>query len=304
MNTLFRMRKNSKKTTGMVELTRRTDLALECRENSGGEIEGVGVSEREFDGGRLTEINVLSDEGGKRLGKPKGRYITMETDGFPEGDGLFCEASDELAQCVRSLVPDTGTVLVAGLGNTGITPDALGPKCASMIFSTRHIDGETAEKLSLPPLRSVCAVAPGVTGQTGIETLEIIAGICDKIKPCCVICIDALAAGSVKRLAKTVQISSAGIEPGSGVNNARRAVTHETLGIPVIGIGVPTVVDAASLVCDISGESTKKEGEYTSLVVTPGNIDVVISSASRFLALAVNRALQIGLSAEELLNVM
>mgnify|MGYP004664421823 FL=1 len=299
------MRKDIEKELGMVELTKRTDLALECRENTGcGEIEGVTVSEREFDGGRLTEINVLSDEGGKKLGKPKGRYITMETDGFPEGDGLFCDATDELTECLLSLVPDSGTVLVAGLGNTDITPDALGPKCSSLIFSTRHIDGETAKALSLPPLRNVCAVSPGVTGQTGIETLEIIAGICDRVKPCCVICVDALAAGSVKRLAKTVQISSSGIEPGSGVNNARRAVTRETLGVPVIGIGVPTVVDAASLVSDIAGDRVKKDGAYDHLVVTPGNIDVVISSASRFLALAVNRALQRGLTPEELLNVM
>ncbi len=289
----------------MIELTGRTDLALECRENKGGgEIEGVGVSERDFDGGRLTEIEIFSDDGEKRLGKPKGKYITMETDGFPEGDGLFCEAADELTRCIRSFLPDAGTVLVAGLGNTDITPDALGPKCASMIFSTRHIDSETAEKLSLPPLRNVCAVSPGVTGQTGIETLEIITGICDRIKPCCVICVDALAAGSVKRLAKTVQISSSGIEPGSGVNNSRKAVTKETLGVPVIGIGVPTVVDAVSLVGDIAGKKAGNDSEYDHLVVTPGNIDIVISSASRFLAFAVNRALQNNLSPEELLNVM
>ncbi len=289
----------------MIELTGRTDLALERRENTGGgEIDGVGVSERNFDGGRLTEIEILSDDGERKLGKPKGRYITMETDGFPEGDGLFCEAADELTRCIRSFLPDTGTVLVVGLGNTDITPDALGPKCASMIFSTRHIDGETAKKLSLPPLRNVCSVSPGVTGQTGIETLEIIAGICDRIKPCCVICVDALAAGSVKRLAKTVQISSSGIEPGSGVNNSRKAVTKETLGVPVIGIGVPTVVDAVSLVGDIAGKKTGNDSEYNHLVVTPGNIDIVISSASRFLAFAVNRALQNELSPEELLNVM
>lgn len=287
-------------------MTKRTDLALECRENSGGgEIEGVSVTERSFDGGRLTEINVLTDDGGKKLGKPKGRYITMETDGFPEGDGLFCEATDELTACLCSLIPKEGTVLVAGLGNTDITPDALGPRCSSMIFSTRHIDGETAAALSLPPLRSVCAVSPGVTGQTGIETLEIISGICEKVRPVCVICVDALAAGSVKRLAKTVQISSSGIEPGSGVNNSRKAVTLESLGVPVIGVGVPTVVDAGSLVADIAG--VKKDAdtdEYDRLVVTPGNIDVVISSASKFLALALNRALHGTLSAEELLNVM
>lgn len=286
-------------------MTGRTDLALERRENTGGgEIDGVGVSERNFDGGRLTEIEILSDDGERKLGKPKGKYITMETDGFPEGDGLFCEAADELTRCIRSFLPDTGTVLVVGLGNTDITPDALGPKCASMIFSTRHIDSETSKKLSLPPLRNVCAVSPGVTGQTGIETLEIIAGICDRIKPCCVICVDALAAGSVKRLAKTVQISSSGIEPGSGVNNSRKAVTKETLGVPVIGIGVPTVVDAVSLVGDIAGKKTGNDSEYNHLVVTPGNIDIVISSASRFLAFAVNRALQNELSPEELLNVM
>lgn len=288
-------------------MTKRTDLALECRENSGGgEIEGVKVNERKFDGGKLTVIDVLTADGGKKLGKPPGTYVTMETDGFPEGDGLFCEATDELTACLIRLIPPEGTVLVVGLGNTDITPDALGPKCSSLIFATRHIDDDTARSLSLPPLRSVCAVSPGVTGQTGIETLEIITGICERIKPCCVICVDALAAGSVKRLAKTVQISSSGIEPGSGVNNSRRAVTKETLGVPVIGLGVPTVVDALSLVGDITGESfDEKNGrQYERLVVTPGNIDVVISSASRFLALAVNRALQADLTPEELLNVM
>lgn len=288
-------------------MNKRTDLAVECRENVGKtEIKGVEIKENRFENGVLTEIKVLTAEGAESLGKPVGTYITMETDGFPEGDGLFCAATDELTRCISGLIPENGTILVAGLGNTDITPDALGPKCASMVFATRHIDGKTAQELSLPLLRSVCAVSPGVTGQTGIETLEIISGICGKIKPACVICIDALAAGSVRRLAKTVQISSSGIEPGSGVNNARKAVTRETLGVPVIGIGVPTVVDAKSLVCDFTGNTANgsEKNEYDSLVVTPGNIDVVISSASRFLALAINRALQTELSAEELLNVM
>lgn len=299
------MYKNKKTKWGKTVL-KRTDLALECREINGGDLEVVIVNERSFDGGKLTVIDVLNETGEKKLGKPVGTYITMETDGFPEGDGLFCDATDELVGCLRSLLPSEGNVLVVGLGNTDITPDALGPKCSSMIFSTRHIDSETAEKLSLPELRSVCSVSPGVTGQTGIETLEIIAGICGRIKPVCVICVDALAAGGVKRLAKTVQISSSGIEPGSGVNNSRKAITKETLGVPVIGIGVPTVVDAISLIGDITDAGIKKsdESSYDRLVVTPGNIDVIISSASRFLALAVNLALQKNLTAEELLNIM
>lgn len=271
---------------------------------SGGEIEGVNFSKTALGSMKVTRIEVLNSQGAKNLGKPEGVYYTVETDSFPDASCLCDERLETVTKLLKTLVPQKGEVLVVGLGNLKITPDSLGPSCASMIFSTRHLDKTTLEELSLPPLRQVCAIAPGVTGQTGLEAGEIIAGICKNVKPAAVITVDALASGSVKRLANTVQMSNAGIEPGSGVGNSRKAINRETLGVPVISIGVPTVVDAVSLARDVSGTDVKSESDYTSFMVTPRDIDVVTSSASRFLALAINSVLHENISPRELLSLM
>ncbi len=283
----------------------RTDLALEKHENLYGKsIDGVDFSEGYVYGVKVSRIEVKTPRGAKELGKAVGTYCTVETNGFPDAYSLCGDSLYAVRDVLSPLVPESGCILVAGLGNSGITPDALGPKCASMIFSTRHIDGKTLSELGLPPLREVCSVCPGVTGQTGLEASEIIAGICRNVKPRAVITVDALAAGSVKRLANTVQMSTAGIEPGSGVGNARRALNSENLGVPVIAVGVPTVVDALSLANDVFGVNEEKNGEYASFMVTPRNIDTLTDSAARFLALAINCVLHTELSEKELLSLM
>lgn len=292
---------------GEIRTDIRTDLALEKHENlRGKQISGVSFSSERIGKTVTSRIEVLDDRGSEKLGKPVGTYYTVETEGFPDLSSICDERLQSVRKALRQLIPDFGTVLVAGLGNPGITPDALGPKCASMIFSTRHIDRETARSLGLPPLREVCAVSPGVTGQTGLEAVEIIAGICKNVKPAAVITVDALASGSVSRLANTVQMSSVGIEPGSGVGNARKAINRENLGVPVIAVGVPTVVDAVSLARDVSGSENSRPGDetYASFMVTPRNIDSVTDSASRFLALAINGVLHPQLSDRELLGLM
>ncbi len=285
----------------------RTDLALEKHESLSGNVPpGVRLSREEGEAAVTTRIEVLNKDGARALGKPEGVYYTVETDGFPDASSLCDDRLYALRKALKELVPETGTILVVGLGNPRITPDALGPECASMIFSTRHMSEDVLRELGLPCLRRVCAVSPGVTGQTGLEASEIIAGICENVKPAAVITVDALAAGSVKRLANTVQLSSAGIEPGSGVGNARKALNRENLGVPVIAVGVPTVVDAVSLARDVFGNESavSSEEEYASFMVTPRNIDVVTEQASRFLALAINGVLHPALTDKELISLM
>lgn len=285
----------------------RTDLAIERHENlQNSNLSGVKVETESSDGVKLTKITVETEEAAKALEKEMGVYYTAEIDGFPDASSLTDGRLSAVVKALSELIPQKGSVLVAGLGNTNITPDALGPKCADMIFATRHIDKEDIYALSLPPLREVSVIAPGVTGQTGVEAAEIIDSVCKKVKPSAVIAIDALAAADVKRLNKTVQISSTGISPGSGVKNARKALNEAYLGVPVIAVGVPTVVDALSLSKGVFGESQANEeySEYFDMMVTPRDIDTVIESASRLLALAINCTLQKNLEPEELLALM
>ena len=193
---------------------------------------------------------------------------------------------------------------MAGLGNTKITPDALGPKCASMIFATRHITGELLKSTGLSDLRCVSAFSTGVLGETGAESVEMIKGVVQMIKPDFVITVDALAARNVERLGTTVQMCNTGIVPGSGVGNARQEISEKTVGVPVISIGVPTVVDAATLVLDCGGCRGDEEELYEqtgNMMVTPREIDLMIERASKLTALAVNCALQPGISPEDML---
>lgn len=283
----------------------RTDMAIERHEElNGEEIPGVNVKKTEGEGWLLTEIQVASDEASRRLQKPRGTYYTMETDAFPDIASLTGETMQSLSSILSGLLPESGTVLVVGLGNLNVTPDALGPKCADMVFATRHIDEGLIETLSLPNLRSVAVLSPGVTGQTGMEASFLTAGVCEKLKPSAVIAVDALAAGSVKRLGNNIQVSSAGIEPGSGVGNSRKALSYDTLGVPVVSVGVPTVVDALTLAGDVTGEAQDKTSSYGSMMVTPRDIDTVIDSAARLLALSINVSLQKNMSPEELLSLM
>ena len=287
--------------------TLRTDLALERRSFLGSRLpEGIGFEETQRDGVTLTKIDVFSKEAAAALGKPEGTYYTAAMEGFPGSDALTDDRLAVLTEALDALLPEQGGVLVVGLGNPAVTPDALGPKCAAMVLATRHIDRATMEELSLPPLREVSVLSPGVTGQTGFEAAEIIAGIVQKVKPACVIAVDALAAAGVERLARTVQLSSAGIEPGSGVGNARKALNRETLGVPVVSVGVPTVVDALSLAKDVfdATEAPDADADIARMMVTPRDIDTVIDGAARLLALSVNCALQKNLSPAQLMGLM
>jgi len=291
---------------GEICLLFRTDLALE-RAQIVGTKDLNGVSHRTYEvcSTSVSEIKVLNDEGEKTIGKPIGTYITVEVPAFTVSRELTDGRLDALVQILRSLLPSAGLVLVVGLGNTAITPDALGPKCADFIFATRHIEENLQRQIGLGALRPVAVLSPGVLGCTGIEAAEIITAVAQKIKPCAVISVDALAAKSAKRLARTVQICDTGISPGSGVGNHRKEISRRTIGIPVIAVGVPTVVDACSLAQDVTGvQNPCEETEFENMMVSPREIDTVTDSAAKLISLAINCALQKNLTAEELLSIV
>lgn len=283
----------------------RTDLAVERRDMAGAaELKGIISSEKQGESCRASVIEIISEEGARAIGKPMGKYITLEMDSFPDSSELFDGRFEMLRAFISELIPASGSVLVAGLGNTDITSDAVGPKCAGEVLATRHISEEQKKDLKLPELRAVSVIVPGVTGKTGVETREIILGVAQKIKPDSLIVIDALAAGSVSRLARTIQLSNTGIEPGSGVGNTRKAINEKLLGIPVIAIGVPTVVDAASLAYELTGKEIDKKFSYCAgMVVAPKDADIITSGAARLIALALNCALQKELSKEEIISL-
>lgn len=285
----------------------RTDLAIEKDSFiSGDRPKGIRRKIFETEKTKVTKISVLDKEAADVIGKPVGEYITVELDEFSYDTELLDDRMKSISTQISSLLPNgDGTVLVAGIGNKDITPDALGPRCAEGIFSTRHITSELAEEIGLDRLNPVCSLATGVLGQTGIETGEIIKSVADAIKPKAVIVIDALAAAGLERLGRTVQITDTGITPGSGVGNKRAEISKNTLGVPVIAIGVPTVVDAVTLAKDMTGNKTATESaEAQNMMVTPREIDVMIERASKLIALCVNCALQPKTDPELLLSVV
>ncbi len=271
----------------------RTDLAVEKMEAVGSEMQGVISDESSFGNVKISRIQVLDERGEEAIGRPIGNYITVEVPPFTDEIG-----SDEIVAVIkrelRELVGDEGAVLVVGLGNTAITPDALGPKTAAGILATRHITGETAQSAGLDDLRPVSVLAPGVLGQTGIETGEIICGVIERIKPQALIVIDALASRRLSRLGRTVQMSDTGICPGAGVGNARMQINKDTVGIPVIAVGIPTVVDAVTLANDLTGHdcSDTVEPRGARMIVTPQEIDLLIERAAATVSHAINCALQ------------
>ena len=280
----------------------RTDLALErCENLDEKSLDGIRMSIIEKDGAKITRIEVIDENGEKSVGKPKGRYVTVEVAPFTHQAQFIDETLEAVADEIRRILPQKGSVLVAGLGNMSITPDALGPKCASMIFATRHITGELLRSTGLSGLRCVTSVATGVAGETGAEAGEIIKGVVQTVAPDVVITIDALAARNVERLGRTIQMCDTGIIPGSGVGNSRQEISKKTIGVPVISIGVPTVVDAATLIMDCTGNENSVSEKAGTMMVTPREIDLMIERAAKLTSLAVNRALQPDISAEDLL---
>lgn len=267
----------------------RTDLAVE---SLAAVRERTGIEERKRGNYfRITEIHIRDEEAGRPLGKSKGRYITLEGQSLSRFSDNYEGMAQELAEELRPLLPAEGCVLVGGLGNADITPDALGPRVVSKILATRHLrDALGEEEAFLRSLRPVAALAGGVLGQTGIESAELLHAVATQIQPAAVIAIDALACTSMERLGTTIQLCDTGIAPGSGVANHRAALDARTFGIPVIAVGVPTVIGMRTLAEDLTGRKPLPVGEE--MMVTPRDIDQLIAQAAHLIACGINLALQ------------
>lgn len=282
----------------------RTDLAIEAAADT----ENLGENDVQqhtdtADGMEITRLQVLSHRAEQQLGKPRGVYVTATLPPLSDDETRLATHAQQVSRELAALLPKEGTVLVVGLGNRTVTPDILGPAAADLVLATRHIRGEFARAAGLDDLRPTAVLTPGVLGQTGTESSEIVRGVCREIQPAAVIVMDALAARSLERLGCTVQLCDTGIAPGSGVGNNRQPLNSHVLGVPVIGMGVPTVVDAATLVRDMGGSQPVANPDRPPMMVTPREIDLVISRAARLLALAVNGALQPAYSPAELISV-
>ena len=316
-----------------------TDLAIESREMipQEEELDGVKITvdEKDDSGITVTWVEVNNEEGALRLNKPIGNYITIESEAMKE---THLEIHEEIAQILagtlnrlHKLGPDS-VILVIGLGNWQVTPDALGPRVVSKVLVTRHISGTGEIPAEVEgKVRSVCAISPGVMGLTGIETAEIVRGIASRVKPDLLVAVDALAARKTNRINATIQISDTGVNPGAGLGNKRMAINSETIGVPVIAMGVPTVVDAATLVNDTMDkilssmihEAPQGSGFYEMLMnladeekyhlikeilnpysgnmfVTPKDVDAVMDRLSNIIANSLNMALHPGITAEDM----
>ncbi|MBW6408522.1 GPR endopeptidase [Clostridium weizhouense] len=317
----------------------RTDLAIEAREmyikkhNRNKEIDGVIVEEEQEGDIKFSTVKIKDEEGAKKIGKPIGNYITIDIPEFTVYDGgIMDSVANVLAKVLERLihVDEKKTALVVGLGNWQVTPDALGPKVVEKIMVTRHLQVVMPEAID-ESVRPVCAIAPGVLGITGIETGEIIKSLVEKVKPDLVICIDALASRRVERVNRTIQISDTGISPGAGVGNNRKEISEKSLGVKVIAIGVPTVVDAATIANDsidlvidelISKVSSGKEfynmlkdidrnekeslikevlsANVGELIVAPKEVDMIIEALSKIIANGINMSLQPNMDMEDI----
>jgi spore protease len=317
-----------------------TDLALEAHnlaiERTGGEIAGVSVTEEKKKDVRISRIEVLNKQGAESIGKPPGRYITIESNELRGQNRLI---HDELSEIVsnelKSLInfellspaPNIEpTIFVVGLGNWNATPDALGPQVLNNLMVTRHLYQEAPPELR-KGLRPVCALSPGVLGLTGIQTAEIIKGVVEMVKPDLIIAIDSLAARSTSKLANTIQITDTGISPGSGLGKTRMGINREVMNIPVIAIGVPTVVNAVTIVNDAMdrlltgnifsptererfrhvGEVEKERAVENilspymgNLIMSPKGVDELIINVGKIIAGGINVALHPDITPENL----
>ena len=286
---------------------RRTDLAMEarefCQEQGAGGLSGVRAREGTRDGIPVTVVEILDDTGARALGKPRGRYVTLTLDGATHRtEGSFSHTvqavADELSLLLKE-VPGDAPVLVAGLGNRAITPDAIGPLVHENVLVTRHLVDQVPEHFGW--MRPVASLAAEVLGNTGVESGEVVRAVCGHIRPACVIAVDALASRSLTRLCRTVQLADTGITPGSGVGNHRLGLNRETLGVPVIAIGVPTVVEGGTLAADLMGSDQVPDlGAGGELLVTPKDIDSQVADLSKIIGYGISMALQPGMTVEEL----
>ncbi len=286
-------------------LTVRTDLAVEAhalwRESAAEttRLKGVAAREEQAEGMTVTRVEILDQEGARALGKPEGTYLTLDVSPlWRREEDAFPRAVRAVAALLGPLLPEEGPVLAAGLGNQAMTPDALGPRSLDHLLVTRHL-GE-----ALPQLRPVAGLGAGVLGTTGMEVAEWVRGAAEQVGPAAVIVVDALAARDLERLCATVQIADTGLVPGSGVGNHRMALNRETLGVPVISVGVPTVVDAETIARDLLGEAgavpKALNGRGRRFFVTPESIDQKIRDLSKVLGYGINLALQESLALEDL----
>ncbi len=291
----------------------RFDLIIEAHEalttKQGGEIEGVIVKKEEILGKKVTRVFVETAEAGRKIGKPMGAYTTIE---IPNENPSILEELEENAKVIgneiRAMMGDykKGTVMVVGLGNREVTPDALGPNVADKIIVTRHLLKIMPEEFE-DNFVSVCAVAPSVMGMTGIESYDIIEGIIKKVKPICLIVVDALSAGGVERLGNTFQICDSGITPGAGVSNKRKELSEKKLKIPVIAVGVPTIVDGGVLAASIMEKMGEQGVEKIKILqggegmmVTPKEIDSLIKNLTTVISTSINMAIQEGITVAEI----
>ncbi len=313
-----------------------TDLALETAENMSVSGSGRGIEmireECSLGSTAVTIVNITDDTGARTMGKPKGSYITLESSFIKENDRQAHEKLIAiLSRHIKKLCPENAeTILVIGLGNSQVTPDSLGPKVVEKILVTRHIKDTVPEDIN-NSVASVAALAPGVMGMTGIETLEVVKGVTQRVKPDLVIAIDALAARRVSRVNSTIQLSDTGVAPGAGVGNRRKTIDKKSLGVPVIAIGVPTVVDAATLANDTIDRLTeaflsqsRKDSEFYNMLskmaeeekyqlikevlepysenmfVTPKEVDAVIENIVNIIANSINIAIHPGIKQEDI----
>lgn len=288
----------------------RTDLACEkiIPKAEDGEESGVIYSESEESGVLISRLEVISEKGQEAIGKPMGKYITLfcgniwqfEEDQF---EGVATVIADEIRRLTDEILgretKEDCTLLVVGLGNQYITADAIGPQTVKQITVTRHIREMDSELFSKMNCCAISAITPGVLGQTGIEAVELIRGAAKDVSPDLVIVVDALAARSCERLASTIQLSDTGINPGSGIGNMRKTINSETIGFPVVALGVPTVVDSSTLVYDalqkagienISDELKTVLNNGRGFYVSPKESDIITKEIAKLLSTAINRA--------------
>lgn len=295
-------------------LNRRTDLAIEAQElwaeqsQEATQLKGVVAKTGTREGCVVHRVDILDPRGAQALGKPEGRYVTVEVEGLTHREeGAFGRAIRAVAGELAQMLPPEGKapVLVVGLGNRAITPDAIGPQVVDATLVTRHLIQSLPEQFG--DFRPVTALATGVLGTTGVESGELVQAVAQEIGPACIIAVDALAARSMHRVCQSIQIANTGIVPGSGVGNHRNALNQERLGVPVLAVGVPTVVDAVTLCADVLEEAGQGhidplalKGAGATLMVTPKDIDQQVVDLSKVIAYGINMALQPGLSLEDI----
>lgn len=274
-------------------MANRTDLAVESYESKEKTmLDGVKVDEKNG----ITVVSVLNDNGARAIEKPIGKYITCTVKSFVTDNDIFDGRLDTVAGLIDSLLPENiKSVLVAGVGNLDITADALGPRTNSYVLATRHLVDGKCKSDYFDSFFNVSTISTGVLGDTGIESAEIIKGVVNETKPSCVIVVDALAASSPDRLGTTVQLSDTGISPGSGVGNHRYEISRKTLGVPVISIGIPTVVSTAAITNDTN---------HPQMFVTPREIDRLIEHGAKLIGMAINVCVQKNISARDIYSLV